>query len=193
MTFKSDTAADLRGLMAGFPTGVAIVAAFDADGHAIGMTCSSLCSVALDPPVLLVCLREGGPTAEAVLSSGAFSVNLLDADARAAAELFASGAADRFARVRWRGGGAGPHLVADAHSVADCRVWRTQRVGDHVVVLGEVDGVTNYREPRPLLYGLRRFARWEGDGQCDGGFASAVSTLECRSTKTNNADKSEQK
>jgi len=155
---------DMRDLMAAFPTGVAVVAARDAAGEPKGMTCSSLCSVALDPPTLLVCLRQGGPTAGAVLASGAFTVNLLDADARPTAELFASGDADRFARVPWRSGEAGPHLTADAHSTADCRVARTDTVGDHLVVLGEVLGVTGYRQPRPLLYGLRRFTTWEGEG-----------------------------
>ncbi|RRS00521.1 flavin reductase family protein [Glycomyces terrestris] len=155
---------DLRSLMAAFPTGVAVVAAADPAGEPIGMTCSSLCSVALDPPTLLVCLREHGPTAAAVLASGSFTVNLLDDRARDVAELFASGAADRFAHVRWRPGAAGPHLVADAHSTADCRVDRRYTVGDHVVVLGEVERVTVRREPRPLLYGMRRFKTWEGAG-----------------------------
>ncbi|WP_335987141.1 flavin reductase family protein [Glycomyces sp. MUSA5-2] len=155
---------DLRTLMAAFPTGVAVVAAADPAGEPIGMTCSSLCSVALEPPTLLVCLREHGPTAAAVLASGSFTVNLLDDRARPVAELFASGAEDRFAHVRWRPGPCGPHLTADAHTTADCRVDRAFTVGDHVVVLGAVDRVTARREPRPLLYGLRRFKTWEGAG-----------------------------
>lgn len=157
---------DLRTLMAAFPTGVAVVAAYDAEGAPFGMTCSSLCSVALEPPTLLVCLRESGPTAGAVLASGAFTVNLLDGDSRAVAELFASGDPERFARVDWKAGGAGPHLAADAHSTADCRVSSTYSIGDHVVVLGEVAAVTAHREPRPLLYGMRRFKTWEGAESC---------------------------
>ena len=98
-----------------------------------------------------------------MLASDAFALNLLHEDGRPTAALFASGAVDRFARVAWDvpAGGGGPHLVEAAHAVADCRVARTQVVGDHVVVFGEVSRVTRRQEaPRPLLYGLRGYGRW---------------------------------
>ncbi|QKW35621.1 flavin reductase family protein [Actinomadura sp. NAK00032] len=151
---------DFRAMMRGFPTGVAVVTALGPDGRARGMTCSSLCSVSLAPPTLLACLREGSPTLAAVLVRGAFAVNLLHADARRTAELFASGAPDRFDRVAWRAGAAGPHLPAAAHAVADCAVRSPVPAGDHVVVFGEVYAVTGYDDRGPLLYGLRRYGSW---------------------------------
>ena len=157
---------DLRPFFATFPTGVGVITALASDGRAWGMTCTSMCSVTLRPPTLLACLRRGSPTLDAVLASDAFALNLLHEDGRPTAELFASGAVDRFARVAWDvpAGGGGPHLVEDAHAVADCRVARTQVVGDHVVVFGEVRRVTHREEPpRPLLYGLRRYGRWAED------------------------------
>ncbi|MBW4720431.1 flavin reductase family protein [Saccharothrix obliqua] len=155
----------MRALMAGFPTGVSVVTAVGAGGAPLGMTCSSLCSVTLSPPTLLVCLRGRSPTLAAVRASGRFAVNLLHADARATAELFASGAVDRFDRVRWRTepGGGGPHLYTDAHSVGDCRVTDVRPVGDHAVVLGEVVRVTQWPAQPPLLYGLRRYATWNAN------------------------------
>jgi flavin reductase (NADH) len=156
--------ADLRTLMAAFPTGVSIVTAMARDGTNWGMTCTSLCSVSLDPPVLLICLRCGSPTLQAIGESGLFAVNLLHAQARPTAELFASGAPDRFERVGWypREGGAGPHLTYSSHTIADCSVISTQVVGDHTMVLGKVDVVTPIRPQRPLLYGLRHYASWPG-------------------------------
>ncbi|MFI7546099.1 flavin reductase family protein [Actinoplanes sp. NPDC049599] len=156
--------ADLRTLMAAFPTGVSVVTATGRDGTLRGMTCTSLCSVSLDPPVLLVCLRRGSPTLAAVVDSGLFAVNLLHAQARSTAELFASGAQDRFERVVWQAGegAAGPHLTHSSHTVADCLVINAQAVGDHTVVLGRVDTVTPVLDRRPLLYGLRRYASWPG-------------------------------
>jgi flavin reductase (NADH) len=150
--------------MAGFPTGVAIVAAFDTGGRPWGMTCTSLCSVALRPPTLLVCLRAGSPTLRAVVGSGGFSVNLLAHHARAAAALFASGAPDRFDRVHWRcpRPGASPHLDHDAHAIAECQVSRHHEVGDHVVVFGEVTTTTVRPAFAPLLYGQRQYAPWPG-------------------------------
>ena len=154
--------ADYRSFMARFPTGVSIVTAYDSDGRPWGMTCSSVCSVTLTPPTLIVCLRVGSPTTAAVLQSAAFAVNLLHHRATASAQLFASGAPDRFDRVDWQPvpDAAGPHLRADAHSIADCRVTEHHVVGDHVVFLGEVTDVVHPSVHEPLLYGLRRFAAW---------------------------------
>lgn len=151
-----------RFLMAGFPTGIAVVSTHDADGHPKGMTCSSVCAVSLEPPTLLVSLRVGSPTLEATLYQGTFAVNLLHGGARPTAELFASGAPDRFDQVRWDYDAelGGPHLVEDAHTVADCRISQRHRVGDHTVVFGEVFRVTHHRDPHPLMYGMRRYGEW---------------------------------
>ena len=160
-------AAGLRRLMAGFPTGVSIVTSLGPGGEPCGMTCTSLCSVALEPPTLLVCLRRGSPTLAAVLESAAFAVNLLHQQARRTAELFGSGEPDRFDRVAWahspRGG---PHLLEAAHTIADCAVAHTREVGDHTVVMAEVVEVTALRTSMPLLYGMRRYGSWAEE--CDG-------------------------
>jgi len=163
-TAASAAPEDFRRLMSSVPAGVAVITAADLDGTLRGMTCSTVCSVALDPPTLLVCLRSGSPTLDAVLRTSSFAVNLLHEGARATAELFASGDPDRFDRVDWAAGAmsASPHLGADAHAVADCRVTGTVDVGDHHVVFGRVLDVhrTAEHERSPLLYGFRRYSSW---------------------------------
>ncbi|MFG3578716.1 flavin reductase family protein [Micromonospora chersina] len=161
---------DFRDLMGSFPTGVAVVAAIRPDGRPIGMTCSSVCSVSLTPPTLLACLRVGSSTLDAILARSCFTVNLLHADAQPAAELFASAAPDRFERVVWdlEPDGAGPHLIRDAHRVADCRLSGTAPVGDHQIIFGEVVRVSMRVAGRPLLYGLRRYSAWPDGDRRDG-------------------------
>jgi flavin reductase (DIM6/NTAB) family NADH-FMN oxidoreductase RutF len=150
-----------RELMSRFPTGVAVVASVDARGAPSGMTVTSLASVCLNPPTLLVCLRTGSTTLATVQHRGGFAVNLLHARARSTAELFAAPVADRFARVRWRLSGNGlPWLVDDAAAMADCRLVRQIQVGDHTVVLGEILHLAIERHGPLLLYGMRRFAQW---------------------------------
>jgi flavin reductase (DIM6/NTAB) family NADH-FMN oxidoreductase RutF len=149
--------------MAAFPSGVAVVTATGPGGAPRGMTCSSVASVAVEPATLLVCLRHGSPTLAAALATSGFAVNFLHAWARPAAQVFAASASatDRFRRVRWRQdpGSAGPHLLDDAHAVADCRVSRSVSVGDHTVVFGEVlrASLHGAQPPAPLLYGLRKY------------------------------------
>lgn len=158
-----------RAMMRRFPTGVGVVTTFDGTGAPRGMTVSSVCSVSLDPPTLLVCLRAGSPTLDAVRTSGRFAVNLLHGDAIGVAELFASGAPDRFEHVYWEHdpaclAAAGPHLSRDSHAVADCWVSRVDPVGDHAVVFGETVRVTERaaspQTTAPLVYGLREYRRW---------------------------------
>jgi flavin reductase (NADH) len=155
---------DIRPLMATFPTGVGVITAMGIDGHPWGMTCTSICSVTLEPPTILVCLRRESPTLGAVLASGAFALNLLHDSARPTAELFASGAPDRFSQVSWHVSTAckGPHLVDAAHTIADCQVIYSETVGSHIVVFGEVRRITRQSDALPLLYGLRRYMCWPG-------------------------------
>ncbi|MCG8914462.1 flavin reductase family protein [Actinokineospora sp. PR83] len=154
------TAEGFRAMMRGYPTGVVVVTARDAGGMPWGMTCSSLCSVAVDPPTLLVSLRAASPTLAAVLEAGAFCVNVLHGGARHVAELFASGAPDRFDRVPWEPSAAGPRLTGAARTVAECAVVGTRPVADHVVVFGSVGSVTELPGD-PLLYGFRGYRTWQ--------------------------------
>ncbi|MFF9915154.1 flavin reductase family protein [Streptomyces sp. NPDC013457] len=162
VTVTEASPGEFRAMMSGFPTGVGVVTSVDAAGAPWGMTCSSVCSVALTPPTLLVCLRAGSPTLGAALDRGAFTVNLLHEGAQDTAELFASGNPHRFELLPWEQDpdASGPHLVRDAHTVADCGVSLTQTVGDHVIVFGEVRRIVRHRPRPPLLYGLRQFRSW---------------------------------
>ncbi|MEU1056254.1 flavin reductase family protein [Streptomyces sp. NPDC005876] len=153
---------EFRDMMSGFPSGVSVVTTVGPDGLPRGMTCSSVCSVSLAPPTIVVCLRHGSPTLEGVLGSGNFALNLLHSGAESVAVLFASGDPRRFDTTPWNSSPTtgGPHLVRDAHAVADCAVTLTQRVGDHVAVFGRTRQITRHQRRAPLLYGLREFRPW---------------------------------
>jgi len=153
---------DYRALMSAFPTGVAVVTSMGIDGHPRGLTCSSLASVTVYPPTLLVCLNNRSGTLEGLTVSHRFGVNLLHTDARWVAKLFAEPVPDRFSRVAWAPSARGgtPRLVDDAFAFAECRVSQIFDVSDHAVVVGEVSDVS-YRAAVPLLYGMRRYSSWQ--------------------------------
>jgi flavin reductase (NADH) len=152
---------EFRTFMSTFCTGVTIITAVDRDGRPHGLTCTSLASVTLSPPTLMVCLNINSGTMAAVRDSGRFAVNLLHERGQRAAEVFSSPARDRFDRIPWQRGKAGQlWLVEDAFAVAECRVTEAVAVSDHVAVFGEVVNVEQTQET-PLLYGMRRFGSWE--------------------------------
>ncbi|MBO4206021.1 flavin reductase family protein [Micromonospora echinofusca] len=155
--------ATFRELMSLFPSGVTVVTAIDRTGVPLGLTCTSMCSVSLSPPMLLTCLHHRSSTLHAMLERGSFAVNLLHSGGQAAAEVFATADLDRFAAVRWQPTPVRglPWLTTDAHAVAECEVAEAKAAGDHVVVFGHVDGVLT-RPGSPLLYGLRSYAAWTG-------------------------------
>lgn len=154
--------ADIRPLMSAFPSGVSVITTIGTDSEPRGMTCSSLASVALSPPTVVLCLRTASPTVQAVLETGHVAVNLLHENARPVSDLFASGAPDRFERVEWRLplGAGGPHLAEASHAVADGEVVRAVEFGDHTAVFVRITRVSLREDEAPLLYGKRRYARW---------------------------------
>jgi flavin reductase (DIM6/NTAB) family NADH-FMN oxidoreductase RutF len=148
--------------MSGFPTGVAVLTACCPAGHPYGLTCSSLVSVTLEPPTLLVSVKNGSPVLEAIRGSGAFAVNLLHENGERAARVFSTPRPDRFSQVVWRPSRkAGlPWLVEDSFALAECELTETHEVGDHVLTLGRITQTDGCPPRSPLLYGLRGFAAW---------------------------------
>lgn len=146
-----------RCFMSYFPTGVTVVAAVDDRKIPYGMTCSSLTSVCLDPPIILVSLTTGSCTLRYAIEQGSFGVTLLDREAQVVAQRFAAPAVDRFTDVAWSFSPLGtPWLEQSMTAAADCDVWRTMEVGDHTLLFGRVRNI-EVRGGIPLLYGLRRY------------------------------------
>lgn len=150
--------------MSAYPTGVAVITAMSSDGEPCGLTCSSLISVTLTPPTLLVSMNVHSRTLAATLDAGGFGVNLLPARSRAAAVLFSSLTADRFSAIRWSPAGPMrlPRLEQDLHGWAECAVEQVVTVGDHALVIGRVVEIASDPES-PLLYGFREYATWHRD------------------------------
>ena len=126
-----------------------------------GLTCTSLASVTLDPPTLMVCLHVASGTLGALRAARHLRGQPAARTGRTAAEEFSSRSADRFDRVPWQPAArtGQPWLFQDAFAAADCEVADTVTIGDHAAVFGRVVHVTG-RPGNPLLYGMRQFSSW---------------------------------
>ncbi len=134
--------------------GVTVVAAQGEDG-ATGMTASSVTSVSLDPPLLLVSLAQESRTLAAIRTRRAFAVHLLRSDQRALAERFASSAGPRFRDVPHRKVLGAP-VLGDVLAWAVCLLEAEHRYGDHTLVIGRVASA-HVSAGRPLLWHDRSF------------------------------------
>jgi flavin reductase (NADH) len=141
-------------------SGVAIITAMDLEKGPRGFTCTSMCSVSLVPPMLLVCAHHRSRTLEAARSSGYFAVNALHSAAKPVAELFASAETDKFGRVNWRPGpAAGLPWLDDVTTVfVECSVAQCHPAGDHYVLVGLALSAQLARGWPPLAYSCRSYA-----------------------------------
>jgi 3-hydroxy-9,10-secoandrosta-1,3,5(10)-triene-9,17-dione monooxygenase reductase component len=86
-----------RAVIGAFATGIAVITT-EANGEYHGMTVNSLTSVSLDPCMLLICLRLGSTTGQAIRKRGEFTVNILADHQRELLHRFVNTrVADRFA------------------------------------------------------------------------------------------------
>lgn len=147
-----DRSRDFRALMGRFATGVTVVACGDPlSPHA--MTANSVTSVSLDPPMLLVCVRNQSRWLPMLQACGHFSVNVLRADQRAISQRFAGLNSDD-ASPTWTQRLGAPLLTGAAASFA-CRVDATYPAGDHTIVVGEVVGMEGDDSPPDALIYLK--------------------------------------
>jgi flavin reductase (DIM6/NTAB) family NADH-FMN oxidoreductase RutF len=127
-----------RSVMGRFATGVTVVTVSTPDGP-VGMTANAVCSLSLDPVLLLVCFDNATRTLPVVRETGRFGVNVLSAGQEDLARLFASKRPEKekFAGVA--------HTVNDGIPVIEgvlawvgCRLERLIPGGDHTIGIGAV-------------------------------------------------------
>jgi flavin reductase (DIM6/NTAB) family NADH-FMN oxidoreductase RutF len=147
-----------------FATGVAIVTAQSEEGP-VGMTANALCSLSLDPLLLLVCIDNAARTLAPIESSGRFAVNVLRAEQRTLADAFASKARkqEHFAGVAWRLHQRVPVLERSlAWLVCDLRELHPG--GDHTIGIGAVTDMGQDASGRPLVWYEGRYENLHDEG-----------------------------
>lgn len=130
----------LRDAFGTFMTGVTVVTSHDGDGAPLGFTANSFSSVSLDPPLVLVCLANTSRNYEALTQASGFAVNILAEDQKDVSNTFARPSEDRFAAIDWQTGPHGSPILAGVSAWFDCSMHKTVEAGDHVILIGKVEG-----------------------------------------------------
>ncbi|WP_119696423.1 flavin reductase family protein [Microbacterium halotolerans] len=149
-----------EGLKAAFrthPAGIAIITASARDG-AVGLTASSVASVAVDPAAIVFSVTRATGSAGAILGADTFVVHLIDDEHSALAQSFATSGAERFtADQGWSQLDTGEPHLSSARAALHCRAMQTVAVGSSTVVVAEVLEVLPGPQGRPVVYLDRRF------------------------------------
>jgi flavin reductase (DIM6/NTAB) family NADH-FMN oxidoreductase RutF len=132
---------DFRGAMRHLAGGVSVITA--GRGKDItGMTVTSVSSLSVDPPSLVVSINRASSSWPLLKRHGFFGVNILTADQLEVAERFTGKGglkgAERFAGASWTTAASGVPLLVGALAAIDCEAEDIVERHSHAVVIGRV-------------------------------------------------------
>jgi flavin reductase (DIM6/NTAB) family NADH-FMN oxidoreductase RutF len=134
----------------------------DGPGGRFGLTVSSMSSLSVEPPSMLVCIHRNSPVIAAVAHNRAFCINSLGEGQEHVSEVFAgrhpAANADRFSCAEWTTIITGSPALSKAAASLDCRLADQHQVSSHVLLIGTVVGVL-INGCRVLLYHDRQYRR----------------------------------
>ena len=160
------TASDFRNAMRQLTGGVSVITA--GRGRDIsGMTVTSVSSLSVDPPSLIVSLNRESSSWPLVKRYGFFGVNILTSDQIDIADHFTGKGglkgADRFGGARWTTRASGVPLLADALAAIDCGVEDVIERHSHAIVIGRVLDVAVSTRTAALAYWQGRYVAIDQD------------------------------
>ena len=127
--------------MARLPAGVVVVSARHGNGYR-GLTASSLVSISVDPPLVLVGLEREATTRAAVVEGKAFNVSVLTRAQEFIADRFAGRAPaidEAWLQVPHRLGSNGIPLIEGCVAWLECSLVAVHPAGDHDICVGKVE------------------------------------------------------
>ncbi|MGY2904093.1 flavin reductase family protein [Bradyrhizobium sp. URHC0002] len=160
------TASDFRNAMRQLTGGVSVITA--GRGRDIsGMTVTSVSSLSVDPPTLIVSINREASSWPLVKRYGSFGVSILTSDQIDIAERFTGKGglkgADRFAGAQWTTRASGVPLLADALAAIDCEVEDIVERHSHAIVIGRVLDVAVSARSAALAYWQGRYVAIDQD------------------------------
>jgi flavin reductase (DIM6/NTAB) family NADH-FMN oxidoreductase RutF len=151
-----------------FATGVTVITTVEPGGAVHGMTASSVTSVSLDPPLVLIVVGEERQTHGLIESTGRFGMSILDASQTDIAKHFATPPEDRDdLDPKHIKSLEGSPVIVDSIAVMDCKVSAAHRAGDHTVFIAEVEAI-DVGKGDPLVWFQRQFGGFADQNSSDG-------------------------
>jgi flavin reductase (DIM6/NTAB) family NADH-FMN oxidoreductase RutF len=151
-----------RDAMRQLASGVSIVTSGN-DGEWAGITATSVTSLSLEPPTLLVCVNRTSSLVPVLQRHRQFGVSFLSANQQAIADRFAGRGGftgmERFAVGRWSTRITGAPVLDDALATIDCELEEIMERHSHLIVIGRVLATGTSDLSDPLLHWRSDFTR----------------------------------
>ncbi len=143
---------ELRQAMGHFATGVTILTTRDGAGRHTGLTANAICSVSLEPPLVLACVAKSAESYPAFAASRVFTINVLADSQEALSRRFAKSGGEKFEGVGFRLGRNGAAVLDGVLAHVECELRHELDAGDHTIYVGEAVAVSTSSEGEPLLF-----------------------------------------
>jgi 3-hydroxy-9,10-secoandrosta-1,3,5(10)-triene-9,17-dione monooxygenase reductase component len=148
---ESEVAAtELRSVMRHWATGICVVTTATA-GRRAGLVMNSFASVSLNPALVSWCVDKASTSFDIWMETDNFSIHILDQDDAHYVPRFAQRGLDKFEGLKSQVGSTGAPALPDAAVRLDCRLWTRYEGGDHIILVGRVDQITQPGSFDPLL------------------------------------------
>ncbi|KIZ16978.1 flavin reductase family protein [Streptomyces natalensis] len=123
-----------------------------------GFTATSFTSVSLRPALVSFYLGLGASTAPAVREADRFAVHILGTQNAEVARQFARSGVDRFQGIAWTEHEDALPVLDDVPAWLTARVTLRQPIGDHLLVVGEVEAGAAHQDATALVHHDGAFA-----------------------------------
>ncbi|WP_137151454.1 flavin reductase family protein [Devosia sp. FKR38] len=145
--------AEFRAAMAGFASSVGVVTARRGDER-IGRTVTSMLSLSMTPPTLLVSIDITSRLADFIAKTNGFSLAILADDQQGVGDAFAGrlDPKDRFASGEWSHWPSGHPMLLGAVTALDCEVIGSIATESHVLFAGAIIEAETNTGRRPLVW-----------------------------------------
>lgn len=132
---------------------VSIVVARGDEGP-VGMAATSITSLTVDPPAVLVCVNRMTSLHALLVPTAPLSVNLLARHHREVSQAFGGGTprAERFLVGDWQEAANGLPMLADAQANLECVIDAMLAYGTHSIVIARVIRARVSDTVAPLIY-----------------------------------------
>lgn len=149
----ADMATDFRGAMRRLASGVAIVVAQGA-GAPVGMAATSVTSLTMDPPAILVCVNQSAGIHPCLTPGSPISVNILSRHQRDVSAAFGGAVAreKRFEVGQWSIDDHGLPTLDEAQANLACTIGNIMPFGTHSIVVAHVTAIRLSAAVEPLIY-----------------------------------------
>ena len=150
----SAVAEQLRLAMRRQAASVSVITAVDADGRQHAITATSVTSVSMEPPSLLVCVNQWSSIFGPLTAGLPFCVNILAESQQDVAEICSHGYENEshFKVGAWKNGYDGLPYLEGAQANLFCYNDVSLCYATHTVFVGRVQQVTLHGEVAPLMY-----------------------------------------